>query len=96
MLNFLFRLMGGVGRLTMSTQKEFTKQLLKLVTSGFGLVAALAWNELIKKVVSDYIKPKVGGDSEVISLLIYSLVITFLAVVVTLNLSRISGETKEG
>ena len=95
MLNLLFRLFGGVGKQTKTMQREFTKQLLKLVTSGFGLVAALAWNELIKKVVADYIKPKVGGDYEIISLIIYALVVTLLAVVVTLNLSRLTGKTKE-
>ncbi len=70
-------------------KKAFKKQLLKLVTSGFGLVAALAWNELIKEIVSEYIKPSVGKASGIISLLIYAVIITFLAVLVTYNLSKV-------
>lgn len=69
---------------------EFIKQLLSLTTSGFGLVAALAWNELIKEVISIYIKPIAGRYSGIVSLLIYALVVTILAVLVTYNLSKIS------
>lgn len=72
-----------------SFRKEYTSQLLQLVTSGFGLVAALAWNEVIKEVVSKYIQPAVGGASGIISLLIYALLVTFLAVFITYNLSKI-------
>lgn len=70
--------------------KEVVNQVLKLATSSFGLVAALAWNEVIKEVVEQYIKPLVGGNSGVISLLIYALIVTTLAVFVTINLSKIS------
>jgi uncharacterized membrane protein len=70
-------------------KKEALKQMLTLATSGFGLVAALAWNELIKELVSQYIKPFVGGFSGIISLLVYAVFITILAVVVTYNLERL-------
>lgn len=68
--------------------KEVFKEVLKLSTSAFGMVAALAWNELIKEVVAQYIKPLVGGASGIISLSIYAVLITTLAVVLTMNLSR--------
>lgn len=68
---------------------EIVKQMLTLATSGFGLVAALAWNEAIKEVVETYIKPIIGGNSGIISLLIYAVVITMLAVLVTYNLSKV-------
>lgn len=71
-------------------RKQFAAQLLKLVTSGFGLVAALAWNELIKEVVKEYVKPFFGESSGIISLLIYAVIVTFLAVIVTYNLSRMA------
>lgn len=90
MLNLLFKLFGVFGKQTKEFKKHFVGQLLKLVTSGFGLVAALAWNEVIKEVVADYIKPVVGGSSGIISLLIYALIVTVLAVTVTYNLSRFS------
>jgi uncharacterized membrane protein (DUF106 family) len=70
--------------------REMAKQIMNLATSGFGLVAALAWNELIKELVNNYIKPIVGGSSGMISLLIYAVVITILAVVVTYNLTKIT------
>lgn len=72
--------------------KEITKEVLKLSTSAFGLVAALAWNELIKEVVTMYIKPLVGGASGIISLLIYAVIVTTLAVIVTINLSRLTNK----
>lgn len=70
-------------------RKEVVKQMLTLSTSGFGLVAALAWNELIKEVVTRYIKPLFGANSGVVSLLIYAILITVLAVFVTFNLTKI-------
>lgn len=72
-------------------KKQFAKKLLSLVTSGFGLVAALAWNELIKETVNTFIKPYFGENSGLISLAIYALVVTALAVLITYQLSKISG-----
>jgi large-conductance mechanosensitive channel len=70
--------------------KQAFKEVLKLSTSAFGLVAALAWNELIKEIVNQYIKPLVGGASGIISLSIYAVLITILAVVLTINLSKLA------
>lgn len=70
-------------------QRDFISQLLKLATTGFGLVAALAWNEVIKELVNDIIKPLVGGSSGIISLLIYAILVTLLAVLVTYNLTKV-------
>lgn len=80
---------GRVREYAHGLKQHTLKELLKLSTGGFGLVAALAWNELIKKIVQDYIEPFVGKDSGVISLLIYALIVTILAVVVTYNLSKL-------
>lgn len=71
-------------------RKEIVKKMLTLATSGFGLVAALAWNELIKEFVGQYVKKHFGQSSGVISLAIYAVIVTFLAVVVTYNLSKLS------
>lgn len=70
--------------------KTVLEEILKLSTSAFGLVAALAWNELIKEVVTQYIKPLAGDASGIISLLIYAVIVTTLAVIVTINLSRLT------
>jgi len=69
---------------------EIVKQMVTLSTSGFGLVAALAWNNLIQELINNYIKKWLPGNSGTISLLIYALVVTVLAVFVTLQLSRLS------
>jgi hypothetical protein len=69
-------------------RKELAKKTLNLMTSAFGLVAALAWNELIKEAINVYIKPFFGKGSGIISLAIYAVAITLLAVLVTYNLSR--------
>ncbi|MEK7558810.1 MAG: DUF5654 family protein [Patescibacteria group bacterium] len=76
-------------------QVEIIKQMLTLSTSGFGLVAALAWNSLIQEVVNTYVKKWLPGNSGVISLLIYALVVTILAVFVTLQLSKLSQRLQE-
>ena len=65
-------------------------QMLKLVTSAFGLVAALAWNELIRTFINDYLKSRLGFGSGLISLAIYAIIVTTLAVVITLQLSRMA------
>lgn len=65
------------------------KEMLTLATSGLGLVAALAWNELVKAVVADIVKPYLPQGSTIISLGIYALVVTILAVIVTLQLTKL-------
>ncbi len=74
--------------------KELVKQMLTLATSGFGLVAALAWNNLIQEFVNSYVKKILPNGSGIISLLIYALVVTILAVIITYQLSKISERVK--
>ena len=69
--------------------KEIVKQMLTLTTSGFGLVAALAWNSVIQELVNDYIKPYLPHGSSLVSLIIYAALVTSIAVVVTINLSKL-------
>ena len=68
---------------------EVIRQMVTLSTSGFGLVAALAWNSVIQELVNDYIKIWLPKGSGIISLLLYALIITALAVFVTLQLSKL-------
>lgn len=70
--------------------KELVQQMLTLSTSGFGLVAALAWNNLIQELVKSYVNKWFPQNGGVISLLIYALVVTILAVLVTFQLSKLS------
>lgn len=71
-----------------SLHVELVKQMLTLATSGFGLVAALAWNSLVQEFVANYIKKWLPA-SGLLSLLIYALIVTALAVFVTYQLSKL-------
>jgi uncharacterized membrane protein (DUF106 family) len=75
-----------------SLKKEILKQMMVLSTSAFVLVAALAWNAVIVELVTKYIQPLIGGSSTIISLIIYAVVVTLLAVLVTYNLSKLVKE----
>lgn len=70
-------------------KRELIEQFITLSTSGFGLVAALAWNEAIQQAVNDFIEPRIPG-SGLISKLIYALLVTSLAVLITYQLSRLA------
>lgn len=74
---------------------EMVKQMVALSTSGFGLVAALAWNSVIQEFVNSYVKKWIPAGGGIISLLIYALLITALAVVVTVQLSKLSKKIQQ-
>ena|SRR3990167_9231838 len=71
-------------------QLSVLKQMLTLATSAFGVVAALAWNSFIQEFVNMYVKTYFPQSSGMISLFIYAIIVTILAVIVTFNLSRIT------
>jgi hypothetical protein len=73
-----------------SIQREMAAQMLTLATSGFGLVAALAWNSLIQEFVASYIKKWLPQGGGILTLLIYALIVTVLAVTVTYQLSKLN------
>ncbi|MBI2611455.1 hypothetical protein HYW54_01775 [Candidatus Gottesmanbacteria bacterium] len=66
------------------------KQMITLATSGFGLVAALAWNNVIQEFVNNYVKKYISVGSGTISLFLYAIAITILAVFITYQLSKIA------
>lgn len=72
--------------------RELIQQLITLSTSGFGLVAALAWNEAIQTFVQDYIQRLYPEGSGAISKFIYAVIITAFAVLVTYQLSRLASK----
>jgi len=73
-----------------SFHKELAGQLVTLSTSGFGFVAALAWNEAIQTFVKDYIQPYFPDQSGFISKFLYAIIISAFAVLITYQLSRIA------
>jgi len=71
-------------------KREFKEKTVTLILGGFGLVAALAWNEAIKTLF-ETIFPK---KSELIGKFIYAITVTIMVVLVSLRLRKIS-EKKE-
>jgi hypothetical protein len=63
---------------------QVLQTIATLMTTAFGLIAALAWNETIKAIILMYI-PK--GDG-ITGLLIYAVIITIIAVVATILIGR--------
>ncbi len=73
-----------------SFRRELIEQFITLSTSGFGLVAALAWNEAVQEFVKEYIQRFYPDQAGVISKFIYAVIITLFAVMVTYQLSRLA------
>ncbi|HML04261.1 MAG TPA: DUF5654 family protein [Methanobacterium sp.] len=55
-----------------------------LITTAFGLIAALAWNEAIKAIITAF----VGTGNGITGLLIYAVLITIIAVIATILIGR--------
>lgn len=73
--------------------EELVAQLLTLATTAFGLVAALAWNGAIQAFVKQYIASRLPG-SDLVSQIIYALIVTIFAVFVTYQLSKLDAHLK--
>jgi Family of unknown function (DUF5654) len=71
--------------------KQIIYQSLGLVSSAFVLVAALAWNDAIRELISQYLKAGNG----LISRFIYAILVTAIAAVVTMRLNKISEKYKD-
>ena len=69
----------------------FLETTAALITSAFGLVAALAWNEAIKAAIALWL----SADDEVIGLVIYALIVTVIAVIATLLIALALAKAKE-
>jgi len=76
-------------------RRELLKQMVALSTAGFGLVAALAWNEAIQTFVNNYMAKYFEHGPAIISKFLYAMIITIFAVFVTYQLSKLSKESKE-
>lgn len=61
--------------------------MLTLITTAFAFVAGLAWNETIQKLIEEFYTA--GGA---VTGLLYAVIVTIVAVVVTVLLARIAGK----
>ena len=64
------------------------KTIITLVTTAFGLVAGLAWNDAIQKLIESVM----GAGDALSGLFIYAIVVTIIAVIVIIILARIAGK----
>jgi len=72
------------------TKREFKEKTITLILGGFGLVAALAWNEAIKSLF-DTLFPK---SNAIIGKFIYAIIITVVVVIISIRLKKISEKRK--
>lgn len=68
------------------TNKQVLSQSFGLISSAFILIAALAWNDTVKALIDLYLPQGQG----LISKLIYTVVVTILAVIITSKLNKIT------
>jgi len=73
---------------TMKT--EILDKIAALVTAAFGLVAALAWNDAIKTIFKEIF----GEQSTIGPMLLYAIVVTIIAVILTIIVARAVSNAK--
>lgn len=71
-------------------KKEIIEQLSVLITSAFGLVAALAWNSAIQQLFADVL----GKASGLWYMLAYAVLVTAIAVVATIIVGKLAEKSK--
>lgn len=68
----------------MAIRNEFKERLVVLVTSAFGLVAALFWNDAIKAFIQSYIPTGNSWPYMMVS----AVIVTIIAVIAIVMISR--------
>jgi len=67
--------------------KMIMETILALITTAFAFVAGEAWNTAIQALIEEYI----GAGSALSSLFTYAIIVTIIAVIVTVLIARIAG-----
>ena len=65
-------------------KKEVIEKLATLLTAAFGFVAALAWNGAIQTIFKEIF----GEASSITAMLLYAVIITIIAVIVTIQIGK--------
>lgn len=66
-------------------RSTFMAKVLTLMMAGFGLVAALAWNDAIQTLVKEVFGESSGG---IIAKFVYALLVTGLLAIVSIKISK--------
>ena len=72
-------------------KKEVIEKLAALLTAAFGLIAALAWNGAIQTIFTSIF----GEASSITAMLIYAVIITLIAVWVTIKIGKVAEKVKD-
>ena len=72
-------------------KSEVIEKMAILITTAFGLVAALAWNEAIKQIFEEIF----GTSDEVLPMLFYAVMVTIIAVIATVWIAKLSEKEKK-
>lgn len=72
-------------------KKEVIERFITLIAAAFGFVAALAWNSAIQETFKYFF----GIQSTLIAMFVYAVLVTIIAVIITLWLSKISEKSKK-
>ena len=72
-------------------KQEILDKFGVLVTTAFGLVAALAWNDAIKAIFKEIF----GEQSTVVPMLIYAIMVTIIAVILIVIVARAVAKAKK-
>lgn len=68
-------------------KKMIMETILALITTAFAFVAGEAWNSAIQKLIETF----VGGGDALPSLFTYAIIVTIIAVIVTVLIARVAG-----
>ena len=71
-----------------SVHKEILKTISVLMTTAFAFVAGSAWNDAIQSLLNEFIQQ----GSAVSAMIIYAVIVTIIAVVVTVFIGRLVGK----
>ena len=74
-----------------SIREAILDKMSALIAAAFGLVAALAWNDAIKAIFREVF----GSSDQVIPMIIYAVMVTIIAVVITLIVARAVSKAKQ-
>ena len=74
-----------------ANRTAYLQTMISLASAAFGVVAALAWNGAITALV----KQIFGTGAQIVSLFLYAIIITIIAVIVMVNLGRVAERTAQ-
>lgn len=76
----------------MAVKSEIIEKIAALLTAAFGLVAALAWNGAIQAIFKEVF----GSAENIPAMLSYAVIVTIIAVIVTIWIGNMAAKAKAG